>query len=74
MILVVILNFFWNGGQALPLMISGYWTKVMLFWARGSAFVLTGKEKRLWTLSRLMWIRYNRESPPEDLQKCENTK
>jgi hypothetical protein len=41
----------------------------MLFWERGSIFVLTGKKKRLWTLppSKVIWIRYNRGRPPEDL-------
>lgn len=37
-------------GQAKHLMISSYWTKDLLFWKRGSVFVLTGKEKRLWTI------------------------
>ena len=38
-------------------------------WMCGIAavFVLTGKEKRLWTLSRVIWIRYDRVRPPEDL-------
>jgi len=31
----------------LKLMISYYWIKDVLFWEKGSAFVLTGKEKRL---------------------------
>ena len=65
--LVVILKFLWERGQAIPLMISSYWTSDMLFWERGSVFVLTGKEKRLWTLSRVIWIRYDRGRPPEDL-------
>lgn len=35
--------------QSIPLMISGYWTKDMVFWERGSAFMLIGKKRRLWT-------------------------
>jgi hypothetical protein len=44
---VVILTFLWERGQAIPLMISSYWKKDMLFWERGFVFVVTGKEKRL---------------------------
>jgi hypothetical protein len=44
MSLVVILKFLWERGQAIPLMISDYWNKDMLFWERGSVFVLTGKD------------------------------
>jgi hypothetical protein len=39
----------------------------MLFLERGFVFVLTGKEKRLWTTSRVIWIRYDRGRLPEDL-------
>jgi hypothetical protein len=43
---------------------------------RGSVFVLIGKEKTLWTLSRVIFIIYDRERPPEDLgyrkEKFEN--
>ena len=67
MSLVIILKNFWKRDLAVPLMISGYWTKDMLFLERGSVFVLTGKEKRLWTPSRVIWIRYDRGRPPEDL-------
>lgn len=79
MSLVVILKFLWERGQAIkliqsiPLMIPGYWTEDMLFGER--AFMLTGKEKRLWTPSRVIWISYDRGRPPEDLgyrkEKCE---
>jgi hypothetical protein len=63
--LVVILKFLWERGQAKRLMISGYWAKDLLFWEKGSAFVLTGKESRLWTSSRVIWIRYDRGRTPE---------
>jgi hypothetical protein len=39
----------------------------MLFEERGSVFVLTGKEKRLWTSSRVIWIRDDKGRTPEDL-------
>jgi hypothetical protein len=53
-------------------MISGYWTKVMLFWERDS--VLTGKEKKLWTPSKVICIRYDRGRPPEDLSHRQKRK
>jgi hypothetical protein len=74
MSLVVILKFLWERGQAIALMMSGYWVKGMLFWERCSVFV-TGKEKRLWTPSRVMiWISYDSGRPPEDLEKFERIK
>ena len=48
-------------------MFSSYWTKIMLFWERVSVLLLAGKEKRLWTLSKVMRIRDARGRPPEDL-------
>ena len=53
----------------IPLVISGYWTKNMLFLERGFSFVLTGKVKGLWTPSKVLWVRYGRGRPPEDLEK-----
>lgn len=41
----------------IALMISDYYNKGMLFWKRGSVFVLAGKERRLCILCRVMWIR-----------------
>ena len=55
MSLAVILKF-----QAKRLMISGYWTKDLLTWERDSVFVLTGKERGLWTPFRVTWMRYGR--------------
>jgi hypothetical protein len=37
-------------------LISGFWTKDMLFWEGGSVFVLTGKDTRLWTPFKVIWI------------------
>jgi hypothetical protein len=61
--LVVILKFLWVRGQVIPLMISSYWTKDILFGEKGAAFVLTGKEKRLWTPSRVIWTRCDGKNP-----------
>ena len=53
--------------QSIFLMTLGCWTKGMLFWGRGPVFVLTGKKKRLWTPSKVIWITHDRGRPPEDL-------
>ena len=39
----------------------------MLFWERGSVFVLTGKKKRFWIPSKMIWIRYDRGRSTKDL-------
>jgi hypothetical protein len=36
--------------------------------------VLTGKEKRLWTTYKVIWIRCDRGRPPEDLENFEKIK
>jgi hypothetical protein len=78
------LTFFWERGQAInlihsiTLVIYGYWNKNMLLYGRSSVFVLTGKKKSVWAPSGMIWIRYNRERPHEDLgykkEKFEKTK
>jgi hypothetical protein len=68
--MVMILEILWERGQAtklsqsISLMISGYWTKDMVFWERGSVFVLIRKKEGLWTPSRVIWIRYDRGRLP----------
>jgi hypothetical protein len=69
----MILKILWERGEAsklnqsIPRTISGYLTKDMQFWERGSEFVLIGKKQRLWIPSRVIWIRYDRGRPSEDL-------
>jgi hypothetical protein len=46
----------------------------MLFWEKGSASVLTGKEKRLWTPSRVIWIKFDRGRPLKTLIQSEKKK
>lgn len=48
-------------------LILEFWTKDMLFWERGSVFVLRGKEKRLWIPSKVIWIRYDRQRSCKDV-------
>lgn len=38
----------------------------MLCWERSSLFVSIGKEKRLWTPSKVVWPRHDRGRPPEN--------
>ena len=45
-------------------MISGYWTKDMVFWERGFVFVLKGKKKRFWTPSKVIRIRFDKIENP----------
>jgi hypothetical protein len=71
MSLLIVLKLLMERGQAVPMMNSRYWTKDVLFWEKGSVFVLTGKENRLWTPSRVICIRYYRGRPSEDLKKFE---
>jgi hypothetical protein len=52
--------------QAIPLMITG--PRTCYFLEKGSVFVLTGKEIRLLTHSRVIWFRYDRRKP-KDLKK-----
>jgi hypothetical protein len=63
----IILKFLWERDQVKCLIISSYRTKGMLLWEKGSAFVLTGKEKRLWIPSKVIRIRYDRGGRPEEL-------
>jgi hypothetical protein len=48
-------------------MILGCWTKEMLFWERGSVFVLTENLEWLWTSSKVVRIKFDRGRPPKDL-------
>jgi hypothetical protein len=47
--LVFILKVLWERSQPKQFLIASYWTKNMLFWEKGSAFVLTGKVNRHWS-------------------------
>lgn len=70
--LVVILKSLWERGQAKQLKISSYWTKDLLVWKKVSAFVLTGKEKRLRTPE---WYGSDMTGrPPQELEKFKRNK
>jgi hypothetical protein len=56
--IVVVLLFLWDRGQATGF--SPYWLKAMLIWGKGSVFVFLEKVIRVFTLSRVIWIRFDR--------------
>jgi hypothetical protein len=62
---VVVLLFLWERGQVKSF--PGYWVKGMLIWEEGFVFVFLEKVNRLCIPSRVIWIRFDRARPPEDL-------
>lgn len=63
---VVTLLFLQETGQAK--IFSGYCKKTVLIWEKGFTFVFIEKAIRLWTPSRITWIRYDRGRLPEELK------
>jgi hypothetical protein len=55
---VVILLFLWERGQAKSF--SSYWLKDIVIWEKVFVIVMLEKVTRLWTLSRVIWIKYDR--------------
>jgi hypothetical protein len=53
--------------QPILLMTWGCW----ILLEKGSAFMLTGKWKRLWTPSKAIRIRFDRGRPPEGLRNIQ---
>ena len=49
--------------------ISNCWTKNMLCWERGCIFVLIGKKKRFWILSKIIRIMFDRGRPSAGKKK-----
>lgn len=69
--LVVVLKFLRERGQAKHLMISGYWTKDMLFWEKGFAYFDRKGEKALDPFQSDM---DHMGRPPEELGKVKRIK
>jgi len=67
---VIVLFFLWEKGQAKRF--SGYWLKDMLILEKG--FVFIEKVAGLWTPSRVIWIRYGRGRPSEELENFKKMK
>ena len=45
---------------------SNYWLKDMLIWGKGFVFVFLEKVIKVFTPSRVIWIRFDRGRPPEN--------
>jgi hypothetical protein len=67
---VVVLLFLWVRGQATGF--SGYWMKVILIWGKGFIFLFLEKVIKVFTPSRVIWIRFDRGRPPEELYSRES--
>lgn len=50
---------------------SGYRLKNMVFWEKGFIFVFSKKVIRLWTPSRVIWIKFGRGRPPDEAESRE---
>ena len=60
--IVVVLLFLWDRGQATGF--PGYQLKDMLIWGKGFVFVFLEKVIKVFTPSRVIWIRFTRGRPP----------
>ena len=70
--IVVILLFLWDRGQATGF--PGCQLKDMLIWGKGFVFVFLEKVIKVFTPSRVIWIRFDRGRPPEELDSRESNK
>jgi hypothetical protein len=62
--IVVVLLFLWDRGQTTGF--PGYRLKAMLTWRKGFVFVFLAKVIKVFTPSRVLWIRFDRGRPPEN--------
>jgi hypothetical protein len=62
--IVVVLLFLWDRGQATGF--CGYQLKDVLIWGKGFVFVFLEKVIKVFTPSRLIWIRFDRGRTPEN--------
>jgi hypothetical protein len=60
---VVVLLFLWDRGQATGF--PGYQLKDVI-WGKGFIFVFLEKVIKVFTPSRVIWIRFDRRIPPEN--------
>jgi hypothetical protein len=63
--IVVVLLFLWDGGQATGF--PGYQLKAMLIWGKGFVFVFLEKVIKVFTPSKIIWIRFDRRRSSEEL-------
>ena len=64
MLSFMVILFLWERGQNEGF--SGYWLKDMLILKKGFVFVFLEKVIEVFTSSRVIWIRYDEQRPPED--------
>ena len=69
---VVVLLFLWDRGQVTGF--PGYCLKNMLIWGKRFVFVFLEKVIKVFTPSRVIWIRFDRGRPPEELDSRESNK
>ena len=62
--IVVVLLFLWDRRQAPGF--PGYRLKDILIWGKGFFFVFLDKVIKVFTPSRVLWIRFDRGRPPEN--------
>ena len=62
---MVVLLFLWERGQAKSF--SSYWVKGVLIWEEGFVFVFLEKVVRVCAPSTVIWIRFDRGGPTEEL-------
>jgi hypothetical protein len=62
--IVVVLLFLWDRGQATGF--PGYQLKDMLIWGKAFVFVFLEKVIKVFILSRVIWIKFNRGRLPEN--------
>jgi hypothetical protein len=60
----VVILFLWERG--LNKGFYGYWLKDMLIWEKGFVFVILENMIKVFTLSRVIWIRYDEGRLTED--------
>jgi hypothetical protein len=61
---VVVLLFLWDRGQATGF--PGYWLRDVLIWGKGFVFVVLEKVIKVFTPSRVIWIRFDTGRPPKN--------
>jgi hypothetical protein len=68
----VVILFLWERG--LNKGCSDYGLKDMMIWEKGFVFVFLEKVIKVFTPSRVQWIRFDRGRPPEELDSRESNK
>ena len=69
---VVVLLFLWDRAQVTGF--PGYQLKDMLIWGKDFVFVFLEKVIKVLTPSRVIWVRFDRGRPSEELDSRESNK